>query len=127
MFRSPQVNLYTRDIARALAFYQHAGFTESFRYPAAGLPQHVELRLDGFVLGIATEETARRDHGLAPDLAGHSAELVLWADDADAAVAKLAEAGGTLLSPPHDWLEHLRVAWVADPDGNPIQVVSRRD
>ena len=27
---------------------------------------------------------------------------------------------------PHDWLDALRVAWVADPDGNPVQLVQHR-
>ena len=27
---------------------------------------------------------------------------------------------------PHDFLDSLRAAWVADPDGNPVQIVTRR-
>ena len=27
---------------------------------------------------------------------------------------------------PYDWLDDFRDAWAADPDGNPIQLVSRR-
>lgn len=125
-FRSPQINLYTRDLARALAFYATLGFSETFRYPPTGEPEHVELVLDGFTLGIATVETARADHGLAPNLEGRAAELVLWTDDADAAFGMLTAAGARALSTPHDWLAELRVAWVSDPDGNPIQLVQRR-
>jgi hypothetical protein len=34
------------------------------------------------------------------------------------------EKGAMLLSEPHDFLDHrLRVGWVQDPDGNPIQIV----
>lgn len=34
--------------------------------------------------------------------------------------------GAPLLSPAHDFLNgELRAAWIADPDGNPIQVVQR--
>ncbi|HEU0026684.1 MAG TPA: hypothetical protein VFQ25_06170 [Ktedonobacterales bacterium] len=40
--------------------------------------------------------------------------------------ARLTAAGAPSLSLPHDFLTHLRVAWVADPDGNPIQLVQRR-
>jgi predicted enzyme related to lactoylglutathione lyase len=126
MFRSPQVNLYTRDMSRALAFYRDLGFVETFRYPKEGSPEHVELQLDGFVLGIATEETARANHGLSPDLAGHSVEFVLWTDDVDAAIDEFAARGATVLSRPHDWLENLRIAWVSDSDGNPIQIVANR-
>jgi hypothetical protein len=27
---------------------------------------------------------------------------------------------------PHDWLETLRVAWVTDPDGHPVELVQKR-
>ena len=126
MFRTPMINLYTRDIARALAFYQHLGFVETFRTPREEPPDHVELVLDGFTLGIATATAAAADHGLRPDLNGHSIEIVVWTDDTDSAYAKLTADGAPSLSVPHDWLENLRIAWVADPDGNPIQLVQRR-
>jgi hypothetical protein len=29
------------------------------------------------------------------------------------------------LSPPHDFIGTLRAAWVADPDGNAVQIVTR--
>jgi predicted enzyme related to lactoylglutathione lyase len=48
---------------------------------------------------------------------------VLWCDDTDAGYARLTGAGSKTLSEPHDWLGNLRIAWIADPDGNPIQLV----
>lgn len=125
-FRTPMINLYTRDIARALAFYRGLGFVETFRTPQDGDPDHVELRLDGFTIGIATVVAAMADHGLRPNLDGHPIEIVLWTDDTDGAFARLTAAGASALSPPHDWLDDLRLAWVADPDGNPLQLVQRR-
>lgn len=126
MFRSPQVNLYCRDLSRALTFYTEIGFVEAFRYPKEGPPEHVELLLDGFNLGLATVETAVANHGLAPNLAGRGMELVFWTDDTDGAFARLLGLGARALAAPHDWLETLRVAWVADPDENPIQIVQKR-
>jgi catechol 2,3-dioxygenase-like lactoylglutathione lyase family enzyme len=103
------------------------GFTETFRTPQAGAPIHVEMKLDGFTIGIATVETAMRDHGLSPGGDGRWIEVVVWADDTDEAVRRLTAAGAPLLSPPHDWLDgRLRLAWVADPDGNPIQIAQRK-
>lgn len=66
MFRSPMINLYSRDLARAMSFYTDLGFVETFRTPASGPPEHVVLELDGFTLGIATVEAAR-GHGLRLD------------------------------------------------------------
>jgi catechol 2,3-dioxygenase-like lactoylglutathione lyase family enzyme len=126
MFRSPQVNLYSRDLPAAIAFYTRLGFTETFRYPESGDAEHVELTLDGFQLGIATVATAVDNHGLSPNVDGHGVELVLWTDDVDAAFERLTAEGARPLSAPHDWLANLRLAWVADPDDNPIQLVQQR-
>ncbi len=126
MFRTPQINLYTKDIAKSLAFYEGLGFVETFRTPKDGPPVHVELVLDGFTLGIATVAAAMTDHGLRPDLNGRAIEIVLWTDDTDTAFARLTAEGAPALSAPHDFLDRLRLAWVADPDGNPIQICQRR-
>lgn len=126
MFRTPQINLYSRDVARAVAFYAALGFAETFRTPQEGPPDHVEVALDGFTIGIASLAAAAADHGLRPDLAGRAIEIVLWTDDTDAAVARLLAAGSRLLAAPHDFLDDLRVAWVTDPDDNPLQLVQRR-
>ena len=129
MFATPQINVYAADVMRSLAFYQALGFEETFRTPEEGDPIHVELVLDGLKVGIASAASAVGDHGLDLDLSrpGRGMEIVLWTDDTDDAVERLAAAGAPVLSPPHDWLGSLRVAWVADPDGNPVEMVQRRD
>lgn len=125
--REPQINLYSRDVDGLVGFYASLGFRETFRTPKDGPADHVELRLDGFTLGVASVASASGTHGLDPDLGGRTVELVLWADDVDAAYAELTGAGAPSLSAPHDFLGGaLRSAWVADPDGNPIQLVQRR-
>ena len=49
MFSSALVNLYTADIEAGIAFYRDLlGFTETFRTPAEGTPEHVELALNGW-------------------------------------------------------------------------------
>jgi lactoylglutathione lyase len=40
------------------------GFTETFRTPAEGIPQHVELGLGGFTVGLGPVEAARKVHGV---------------------------------------------------------------
>lgn len=128
MYSSPQINRYVADVSRTVAFYAALGFAETFRTPADGVPIHVELVLDGFKIGIADVASARRDHGLdvAPD--GRGIEVCLWVDDTDAAYADLLSRGASSMSEPHDWLDgRLRVAWVADPEGAPIELVSRLD
>jgi DNA-binding transcriptional ArsR family regulator/catechol 2,3-dioxygenase-like lactoylglutathione lyase family enzyme len=126
-FRSPMINLYSKDLRRAVAFYERLGFVETFRTPAQGDPAHIELTLGTFVLGIATIEAARGIHGLRPEGDGRWIEIALWTDDTDAAVRALSANGAPVLSPAHDFLDgRLRSAWIADPDGNPIQLVQRK-
>ena len=125
-FRSPAINIYSRDVMRLVRFYTGLGFQETFRTPDEGTPVHVEVTLDGFTIGIASVDAATADHGLSPNLGGRPFEIVLWTDATDRDYARLTAVGVPSLSPPHDFLAHLRVAWVADPDGNPIQLVQHR-
>jgi catechol 2,3-dioxygenase-like lactoylglutathione lyase family enzyme len=127
MFRAPQVNFYVEDIEAAADFYRGLlGFTETFRTPQQGTPIHVELRLDGFILGLATIESLRDVHGVTVGPGSPRAEVVVWTDDVDAVFADLIGKGVRVLSPPHDFLASLRAAWIADPEGNPVQIVMRR-
>lgn len=127
MFSNPQINVYTFDVLRLVLFYQGLGFVETFRFPKNDNAVHVELKLDHFIIGIASVHSAEADHGLKPELGGRPVEIVLWTDDTDRDFAKLVNAGASVLSKPHDWLEgKLRLAWVADPDRNPIQLVQKR-
>ncbi len=127
-FSSPMINLYSHDLNRAAKFYRAFGFVETFRTPATGDAVHIELTLDGFKLGVAAVEAAQRDHGLHPEGEGRWIEVVLWTDDTDGAVRELTKNGARILSPPHDFLDgRLRSAWIADPDGNPVQLVQRNE
>jgi glyoxylase I family protein len=123
MFRTPQVVLFSENPERAAAFYSNLGFTETFRVPTEGEPIHVDLTLDGYKIGIASVASTREDHGLDPVPKGQRAAVILWTDDAAAAFATLTANGVPGLVAPHEWLGRLRLAWVSDPDGNPIQIV----
>ena len=126
-FRDPGLNFYVRDVVRAVHFYTDLlGFTETFRTPKDGTPVHVEMRLGQLTLGIASIDAALVDHGLVLNPGSPSAELVVWTDDTDEAYVTLTEKGVVSLSAPHDFLQSLRSAWVADPEGNPIQIVAHR-
>lgn len=124
-FRAPQIVLFTRDIDRAAAFYRGVGFCEVFRTPAEGTPIHVDLELDGYRLGFATEASTRDDHGLDPVAAGQRAAVILWTDDTPAGYARLLELGATPVKSPEPWLDILLIAWAEDPDGHLIQVVQK--
>lgn len=126
-FRAPQINLYSRDLPRAVLFYEQFGFVETFRTPDKGPPDHIELKLDGFTLGIATLEAATSQHGLHPGGNGHWIEVVLATDDVDKSVKDLVAKGARLISAPHDFAgAAIRAGWIADPDGNPVQLYKQK-
>ncbi|HEY0736529.1 MAG TPA: VOC family protein [Herpetosiphonaceae bacterium] len=128
-FANPSINYYVDDVAIAARFYvEHFGFAETFRTPRQGAPVHVELRLGALTLGLASREAGQMMHGLPLGAGGSPrAELVVWTENVDAAYAMLLERGVPGVSAPHDFLDSLRAAWVMDPDGNPVEIVSRRN
>jgi lactoylglutathione lyase len=127
MFTTPMVNLYTRDIEAGIRFYRDLlGFTETFRTPREGTPEHVELRLDSFTVGLGTVEAARRVHGVDAAPGSPAMVLVIWTDDVDAAFAELTAAGIPAVQPPHDTGNSNRNALLRDPDGNLVELVAKR-
>jgi len=125
-FSAPMINVYTRDLSAALAFYVLLGFEETFRAPDPDAPDHVELRLDGVTVALSTVEAAERVHGLPASPGSHGFQLVLWTDDVDAAYADLVAAGAQRHTPPHDTGNDNRSAAVRDPDGNLVEMVMKR-
>jgi lactoylglutathione lyase len=120
-------NLYTNDIEAGLRFYRDLlGFTETFRTPRDGTPEHVELKLDGFMIGLGTVDAARRVHGVEATPGSPAMVLVLWTDDADAAYQELTAAGVPAVQPPHGTGNNNRNALLRDPDGNLVEIVAKR-
>lgn len=89
----------------------------------AGTPIHVDLDLDGYRLGLATEASTRDDHGLSPVANGQRAAVILWTDDTPAGYARLLQLGAAPVKSAEPWLDRLLIAWAEDPDGHLIQVV----
>lgn len=126
MFASAFVNLYTADIEAGLGFYRDLlGFEETFRTPREGTPEHVELALNGFTLGLGTVEAARSVHGVDASPGSAAMALVVWTDDVDTAFAHLTSAGAPVVQPPHDSGNDNRNALVRDPDGNLVEIVAK--
>ena len=126
MFESALVNLYTANIDAGLRFYRDLlGFEETFRTPREGTPDHVELVLDGFALGLGTVEAAKKVHGVDASPGSPAMVLVVWTDDVDTAFERLANAGVQVVQPPHDAGNNNRNALLRDPDGNLVEIVAK--
>ena len=127
MFAEGLVNLYTRDIEVGIRFYRDLlGFKETFRTPREGTPSHVEFKVGGFTLGLGTVEAAKRVHGVDPAPGTPAMALVFWTDDVDLTFDRLTSAGVEVVQSPHDTGNNNRNALLRDPDGNLVEVVSKR-
>ena len=127
MFVSALVNLYTHDIEAGIRFYRDLiGFEETFRTPTDGTPEHVELELNGFTIGLGTVEAAKRVHGIDASPGSPAMVLVIWTDDVDASYAVLVAAGAPAIQPPHNTGNNNRNALLRDPDGNLVEIVAKR-
>lgn len=115
--------LFSRDLERAAAFYRALGFQEVFRTPQQVTPIHVDLALDGYRIGLASETSTREHHGLEPVVDGQRAAVILWTDDTVAAYDRVQELGAKPVKGPSPWLGRLLIAWVEDLDGHLVQVV----
>jgi lactoylglutathione lyase len=127
MFTNGFVNLYTRDIEAGIRFYRDLlGFKETFRTPTQGTPEHVELMLNGFGLGLGTVEAAKRVHGIDASPGSPAMVLVVWTDNVDRAFALLTAARTPVVQRPHNTGADNRNALLRDPDGNLVEIVSKR-
>lgn len=125
MLTSVMPNLYSTDVERALTFYRDTlEGTETFRYPTEGVPEHVEIRVGDVTLAI-TSRLSLEEAGLPPATDGNPMELVMWCDSADETVATLRKADVPILVEPFDHMSGHRRAYITDPDGNRIALVSQ--
>ena len=125
-FSNALVTVYSPDIVRAARFYgELLGLAETYRFPAAGAPEHVEYAVAGMTLAVSSP-AGLASHGMPAPTPGHSFEIGLRADDVDTLIAELRAKGVTVLREPFDSPAGNRVAYIADPDGTWIQLYHRR-
>jgi lactoylglutathione lyase len=125
-FNSVMPNLYSADVDRATVFYRDVlGGTQTFRCPAEGPAEHVELRFGDVIIALSSRDAVEGD-GLPEPSDGHPLELVVWCDSTDDAVAALRAAGASILVEPYSGhVSGHRRAYAADPDGNWLVLVSK--
>jgi len=117
MFTTVFPIITTADLRAALRFYRDLlGARANYEFPGPdGEPGYVGLDLGSAHIGIG------RDPGMT---ANASPRLSLWvyAEDCDAAVARLRAGGVTIVEEPVDQPWGERVAQVLDPDGNAVLI-----
>ena len=116
--------IYARDVARAVEFYEQLlGFEKQYQFPPDGEPGYVGLRRDEADLGIVHESSPRETIGATMG-DGPRFELFVYVDDVDSAVESMRAEGVHVFRAPEDMAWGERVAYVADPEGNPVTLAS---
>jgi lactoylglutathione lyase len=115
--------LYVDDVGAAVRFYRDLlGFEEIYRFPPSDEPGYVALRLADGKIGLSSASFPGI-HGLPQrPVTGRPFELCLEVVDVDGFVAELRGAGVPVLAEPADQVWGERVAYVEDPDGNPLHI-----
>jgi len=127
MFVNFQINMVVENVEPCVSFYKALGFEETYRTPAEGAAEHVEVRALGLILGISSAVAAREVHGLDVSGAGNAVQVCLWCHDVDTAFARMLQAGARAVREPHNFQGgRLRNGWVLDPANNLVEVVQQR-
>ncbi|MEZ4706479.1 MAG: VOC family protein [Caldilineaceae bacterium] len=116
------VTIYSSDIQRAATFYGNIlGLPETYRFPKAGAPMHIEYSIGGTTVAVSSPE-GLKSHGMPPASAGHPFEIGLKTENLDEAMAELRAAGVTILKEPAVSEAGNKYAYIADPDGTWISL-----
>jgi predicted enzyme related to lactoylglutathione lyase len=108
--------IVTPDVDRLRSFYMSLlGAEEIFRYPEEGPVFYIGLRLGDSELGLSSDSSVRT---------GSPGRLLLSIEvpRVDDALLKVESLGGRVQGPPNDMPWGQRVAHVADPDGNVVNL-----
>ena len=116
--------IYVPDVERSARFYVgRLGFQELSRMPPEGDAGYIGLQLHDSRMAIVHEswpaERIAVRVGSLPRF-----ELWIYVDDVDQTVAQLRDAGVAVLADAEDMPWGERMAYVSDPDGNPVAIAS---
>jgi lactoylglutathione lyase len=113
--------IYVSDLQASLRFYEQLGFDEDYRMPPGDDAGYIGLHHGDTRLGLVKKEWPEQQLGIEPG-ASPRFELWVYVDDVDVAVA---EATAPVLKEPEDMPWGERIAYLADPDGNPVPLAHR--
>jgi lactoylglutathione lyase len=115
--------VYARDVERSARFYQRLGFEEHFRLPPEGEAGYIGLRRGSHELAVTTVESPEQLIGVRVG-DGPRFEMFVYVDDVDETLAALRGDDVQVLKAPEDMFWGERLAWITDPDGNPVALAA---
>jgi len=111
--------VFAKHVSTTAAFYESLGFERHFQLPPDGEPGYIGLRRGANEVAVVAAEWPRQQYG-ATIADGVRFELFIYVDELDGIVEQLRASGTTVLREPTDMPWGERVAYVSDPDGNPV-------
>ncbi|MEY9211718.1 VOC family protein [Thermobifida halotolerans] len=117
--------VFSEAVPATAGFYERLGFTRAVEHPPGDAPTYVGLRRGSAELAVVDAAQARDRYGRGPE-DGVRFEMFVFVAEVDAVVERLREEGVPVLRGPADMPWGERVAYVADPDGNPVGIASHR-
>lgn len=127
LIASAQVNIYASDPEVLASFYKSLGLKEKFRFPQTGRPDQVEVSAGTLTIGFTSREALRRLAGLQIEPGPAQSEVVLWCENAAALFDQATALGARPVVEPRMFNNRLLSAWVEDPEGNRLKLVSLLD
>lgn len=115
--------VFATDVTATATFYENLGFTRHFQLPAEGEPGYVGLRRGRYEMAVVAAEWPEQQYQ-RPVADGVRFEMFVYVDALDATVDALRAAGTPILREPVDMPWGERLAYVADPDGNPVALAA---
>jgi lactoylglutathione lyase len=112
--------IYVSDLQASLAFYGRLGFEEDYRFPPDD-PGYIGLHRGDTRLGLVKREWPEQQLGVE-SATGPRFELWVYVADVDQATQ---QAEAAVLKEPEDMPWGERIAYVVDPDGNPVVLACR--
>ncbi len=111
--------IFAAEVDTSAGFYEGLGFQRHFQLPPDGEPGYVGLRRGTFEVAVVSAAWPRQQYGARPGTDVRF-EMFVYVEDVDGLVTTLRGRGTTVLREAEDMPWGERVAYVTDPDGNPV-------
>jgi lactoylglutathione lyase len=115
--------IFASDVSATADFYQKLGFVRGIQNPPAGEPTFIALRRGPAEIAVVNLRWPADQYGASVGDRPRF-EMFVFVDDVDATLKQLDDDGVPTLRGPVDMVWGERIAYVTDPDGNPVGLAS---
>ncbi|WP_330237138.1 VOC family protein [Streptomyces sp. NBC_00566] len=117
--------IYAEHVPVTAGFYERLGFTRLRQNPPEGEPTYIALARGTAELAVVCADWPVTRYGSpAGTGTGPRFEMFVLVDDLDTTLKELADGGVPLLRAPVEMPWGERIAYVTDPDGNPVALAA---